>query len=990
MITKHLPPEIIKLFILFIILQSALSAQITVNINSGNPSSPFPQFQSYKNSTTTLGNLGTQTAVGVTHAEMEKTIRDAYQIMMNRAFKPGGGVGGVDYIKFKSTPDCSEGDGYAMLAAAAMADKTTFDGLWLWIHDHAMNNVKRYSDGQESSPGYKYSRLPGWQNVAGTNSATDGDVDMGFALLIAYYQWGEFMGINDAAGNPISYKKDAIEFVKALTDTLVSSLTGNYVCGDIGLDGYVKGGDSWQELTSWATDTTQSGFPRKPEAAGPNTQWVDYIAPAYFHAMAELLTKEDASSYTWNIKQFQRCDASSDWLMGQLFSSNPAAIPDAGHVDMSTDTKPIFSNVGMGEDFRLAWRTILNYVWYGNPSYTWDPVAHQLKAATPNSFEHDIGQRYAKFLWDQRQAPWNNTCIQSKDKLSTYWGPSTIVNSYTLMGKPAGTFFLNWIPGAGSPSAVAAQDYNLMADLYRTCEIEWDVETPGDGYLTSVPQYFHEWFRLLGMLVLSGNYTSPSDIKPSANMKVYLDVDKTCAGKSDEITYTINYRNYGSLDAQSVTVTDTLNSDFSFVSCTGSGTFNSSSHVVSWNIGTVPGFKSSTGITLTSGQLSLKVSLNSITQKQYANKVSIRCSNGSGWTSNEYPNRISSIMKRNFVDVIDNTSITQLHGGRPGVHFSFYHSPVNGSISAEQTMTFRLFHDAQESYINYGNYRVSYFIYDTSRTGIVGQNGNTNGWIVEPVILEGVKNLKVSHENLSPGSDKHGKWNQRIIVQFSDTVPSDNNWSTMATINKNLEEYHGMPSRIHGGQLTPLHVGFSIKSADGKPVQWDDDWSWDSTATSAASAFQGYPITPDFTDPSPDNKGVAVDRLNPSYCDTAQKIVDNILVEEWDGYTWRRVFGNALDLPVKSNNPQVCYHNAFSLQRINKNGIRYTLAVPGVTKLQLLDISGKVISTMVNDYRPAGTYTVRMNLRGLSPNLYMIKLVSGKTSLVKRFLIANN
>lgn len=94
-----------------IFLVTAPLFAVTVSINSGNPVYPFPQFQPYVNSSGALVNLGTHSAEGVTHAEMEKTIRDAYQIQMNRAKKPGGGVGGKDYIKYASNPQCSEGDG---------------------------------------------------------------------------------------------------------------------------------------------------------------------------------------------------------------------------------------------------------------------------------------------------------------------------------------------------------------------------------------------------------------------------------------------------------------------------------------------------------------------------------------------------------------------------------------------------------------------------------------------------------------------------------------------------------------------------------------------------------------------------------------------------------------------------------------------------------------------------------------------------------------
>ena len=991
--TKHYPGLVVNASLLFILFKLTVFSQITVNINSGNPAFPFPQFLAYDNPTQKLDNLATHNPPGLCHAEMEQSIRDAYQIMMNRASKTGVQLNGIYYILYKSSPDCSEGDGYAMLAAAAMADKTTFDGLWLWVHDNAMNKVTSYSTGQ-AAPVYNYSTLPGWTNTAGANSAADGDADIALALYTAYQQWGQFMGINDSRGNPISYKHDLIEFLKGMTDTIpFYANPATYDCGDIGMDGYIKSGDTWSELTNWASDTSRSGFLKTPNFAGPAQQYIDYAAPSYFHEFADFLSKEDPSLYAWNIQQFQRCEASSDWLMGQLLA-NPKNIPFAGHVSLTADSVAAFTQASEGEDFRLGWRTILNYVWHGNPTATWGPVSHQITSGASNSFERDIGQRYARFLWDARQSPWNNPCISNGNTTFTYWGPSAIVNNYTVTGGRTGSFFLNWVPGTGSPSAIISQDFNLMAELYRYCEIEWDVETLGDGYLTSVPMYFSDWFRLFGMLVLSGNYYAPSAIKPGANMKVYLDVDKTCAAKDEEITYTISYRNYGSLDAQDVAIIDTLPEDFLFVSCTGAAYVQSSAHIVTWEIGTVPGFKTASGTGPTAGEISLKVSLDKTTLKQYANKASISCSNGLGWTSNECPNRVSSVMKRTYVDVINppqviDTSVSQispLHGGRSGVHVSFSHDATYNPAPS-QTMRIRLFHDAQEPYINYGNYRVSYFLYDTAVTGIQGQNGNTTGWYITPVLIQGIKNLTMLYQKLTPGSDVHGKWNQRIVFQFSGTPDPDSS-GTMATITKHLETYEGEGTRIHRGQKYPLVLEWMLNASDWHSIQWGDDWSWDSAAV-ATDADAGFPITPDFTDPAPTNQGIPVTTLNPKHCETAAKTVDNILVEEWDGYTWRQVFGNSpADLTTASKHmafPQ----NPLSIVSLCRSKVEYVLPRPENVRIKILDMRGRTVAVLLDSFQKAGPHSIKWDRNKFVSDVYFLRLESGKGSVSRKFVSMN-
>jgi len=897
---------------------SVAGSQVKVAINSGDPVFPFPQFQPYKNATSTYDNLATRPGVGVTHAEMEQAIRDGYQIMMNRAEKKGGGVGGKDYLMYRSSPQCSEGDGYGLLGAAAMADKETFDGMWLYIHDYTMNKVKRYRDCNDASPGYNYSHLPGWTG-SGANSAADGDFDIALALLIAYLQWGEFMGIDDACGDPISYKKEAIEFLKGLSDTLIYSANGNYLSGDIGFDGYIKGGDSWAELTGWANNTSVSGFSRRPDCSGPTRQHIDYAAPAYFRAFADFLAKEDSAKYAWNIYQFRRAEASSDWLMGKMLDDEKM-IPMAGWVELSADNVPTFSTFSDGEDFRCSWRTILNEVWHGNPHYTWDPKTHQIKKGEKNTFELDIGKRYASFLWDQRQDPWNNECTKNVggDKTIGYWGPEILKYWYSPVGEPLAEFALNWVPGSGSPAAIVSQNQDLMAELYRCLEVKWDSENE-ERYLGSVPKYFHGWFRMLGLLVLSGNYHAPSEIKPTANMKVYLSIDKTFAFEGDTLTYTVDYRNYGSLDAKDIVIVDTLHKDFDYISSTGGGAYDAASNSVRWKIQSIPGVKSKTDLADTKGQVKLTVKISRASQQQYRNRVSISCSNGSGWTSNEYPNNITPVMERNYLDIakralvidkkLSNNAVNPgneievnlnfensseagwINGGRPGVHFSYSTAPLPGGVGDEYKMRFRLFHDADEAYIDYGNYRVSYFLFDAGNNCYQGTEGCASGWVLNRHIFEGVHrdSVKVLHQKITEGFDQRGKWNQRIVLQFSD-VNDPNRPVKLTTTNYHLDWYRGNSDMIHRGGKDPLRLVWVLNNGKYSSVDWSDDWSWNDNAADADDESRGWPVTNDWTDP--DNPDIEVTTYNPKECSNASKTIDNILVEEWDGYTWRRVAGN--------------------------------------------------------------------------------------------------
>ena len=158
----------------------------------------------------------------------------------------------------------------------------------------------------------------------------------------------------------------------------------------------MKGGDTWNELTNWA----QVGNPgynvnTHPQRSGNEKQHIDYYAPAYFNSISTVL--ENEGDTPWRINQFKRAEASSDWLMGQMANQN--LISYAGWVEYNDTGNPVYSEYSNGEDFRAGWRTILNYVWNGNPTTSWNPVTHQV-INSPNTHEYDIGINTAKFLKD--------------------------------------------------------------------------------------------------------------------------------------------------------------------------------------------------------------------------------------------------------------------------------------------------------------------------------------------------------------------------------------------------------------------------------------------------------------------------------------------------------------------------------------------------------------------------------------------------------------
>ncbi|MBK8805903.1 MAG: hypothetical protein IPO21_04310 [Bacteroidales bacterium] len=507
----------IWLVILLLVVQINVFSQVPVDINSGNPAFPFPQFLDYGKD---RKSLASENAPGVTHAEMEQRCRDAWQMICNNTSPYAGVVvGGVQYL-YPTAPmhcTCVEGDGYYLIAAAVMADKKFFDGYYMWAHDRSFCGTQRFVDGIFNNPNYNYAKgLSGAGSLgAGTgvngggingNSATDGDVDLGLALLMAYKQWGEHSGvfIPSMGGKELNYKEEALKYIRAMVDTAIFPLALpmiKYTSGDVGFDGYLKGGDSQGELTDWAN----AGYLGMQKQVGQQNYYYDYSAPAWFRQFRTLLEIENDNKFY--IDQYKRVEASCDWLMGLHYSKNVKNIPYLGKVSWggASPTDFTFSNyIPDGEDFRASWRTVMNYVWHDNPDFTWNPTTHQVIESTGNSYEKDMGVRYSKFLKNPQGAPWNNPCRNIGDLKPKilFNGPYTLVNGYTPDGTATGGFPLNWIHGTGAASAIAGQDFELMGEMFRHCIIAWD----GNGYLTSEPIYFHEFFKWLGIVTLSGNF----------------------------------------------------------------------------------------------------------------------------------------------------------------------------------------------------------------------------------------------------------------------------------------------------------------------------------------------------------------------------------------------------------------------------------------------------------------------------------------------------
>ncbi len=948
------------------------SVFIDISINSGNPTYPYPQFKEYKGGGKSLAKYN---AEGVTHADMEKAGREAYEIMMHRSRYMGGTHCGVKYITFNhdNVPGnygtfVSEGDGYALLAAAIFADQKTFNGLYMWVHDNRMSGVERFKDGtylRSTLSDYAGPYLAGWKNdettpnMSPSHSATDGDVDIAMAMLIAYKQWGEWMMqdgqvVKNYAGKPISLKEEAYRVITALVDTLPqwdkgSGQISGYLSGDIGIDGYCKKGNSWGELTRWRFSAAgQAAYPgmNGPYNGGPNlysqygTLWIDYDAPSYFDEFYRWFKNGDGGDgkdVDWQVHQFQRAAASGNYLnreaykQGHIASIGNVTIGDIGQ-------NPAFNVYVDGEDFRYAWRHLVDYLWHGTQQYDWDPATHQVIKGTNNS-EYDMALRHAQILKNPTSSG-TQLCAKmgaSPDPGQPSWfGVAQIPQQWTYNGGVTSPYHTNYSVGSGAPAAVISEDMDLLADIYRQCEIMWDGNntaaklTPEERYIGSTPKYFHGWFRTLGMLVCSGNLAAPEDMLPMANMKVYMSVDKTYAYQNDKIKYTVQYRNYGSLAAQGVKIQTPLDVDYTFVSATDGGTYDAATHTITWNIGTVPGFVTG-GLNATIDSVSFEVKVTSLDNARVCETSTITANNCEEWVSNEYPNHATYTMERNCVDVLANRSLlinkeanrvnlnpgdvvtftvdfenkstedSWMNGGRDNVRISYGNYYMAGN-AYQFYQLYRFWNDSYESYINMHNYRVSYFMYDAAAIGLYDAATNNTGWTF---VVDNQNDLdkygynpasgaiSFAYQKIPQGQDANGKWNQRLMIRFADVLMAP----TTHVYDKLDSDY-----LLHKGVRGPgfIRARLAANPAQDLSTRVQDDWSFSSSVTEKSLDGQGTTftlVTPCWA--NYDDLGYEIDNYSRHVCSpTSVKNYDRVLVEEFDGYTWRRIQGRG-PLPGK-------------------------------------------------------------------------------------------
>jgi endo-1,4-beta-D-glucanase Y len=192
----------------------------------------------------------------------------------------------------------SEGIGYGMIAAVYMNDRPTFDGLWTYAKAHPDNNG--LMNWQISSTG----------STVGMGSATDGDEDMAWALLMASDQWSSLI-----------YLDDARRVIEALYSSAIAG------------DGTLK--------------------PDQYGGMGGTTYYADYFSPAYYRVFARATNNNN-----WSGIIIDR-----GYTLAAAVSG-----PSNGLVPNSSNTASLSATGTYGYNAcRWPWRIAMDYCFNGEP-----------------------------------------------------------------------------------------------------------------------------------------------------------------------------------------------------------------------------------------------------------------------------------------------------------------------------------------------------------------------------------------------------------------------------------------------------------------------------------------------------------------------------------------------------------------------------------------------------------------------------------------------
>ncbi|MBP5583372.1 MAG: Ig-like domain-containing protein [Bacteroidales bacterium] len=286
--------------IVTLVLSVLLCNGVFAQINSGNGKVKFGSNTQYN-----YGIMPTNLPSGGEFGASQKAA-NAYNAWKSAYVEScGSGKYRVKFDDGYST--VSEGIAYGMLLSVYADDKSLFDGLWAYYQANMNGN------------GVMNWKINGCSGVSGSNGATDAELDVAMALIIASEQW--------PSGN---YAATAKSFIKTIKNTEMNN------------DGQTLNGDAWGNMNSC----------RNPS----------YFAPAYYKEFAKVDTDNgtfwgttaiNASNTVLKANRNGTSGLVSNWC------DNSGTENSCGNTGSGAN--------GYGADAcRNPWRMAVDYLWHGD------------------------------------------------------------------------------------------------------------------------------------------------------------------------------------------------------------------------------------------------------------------------------------------------------------------------------------------------------------------------------------------------------------------------------------------------------------------------------------------------------------------------------------------------------------------------------------------------------------------------------------------------
>jgi len=274
------------------------------------PFKAFPQHTAYKD--------GTIKPNHVTQAQMDATVKRLYDEWKTKYLKQNPYSPDQYYVWYadgdwfeENEITVSEAHGYGMLITSIMAGhdpeaKKLFDGMYRYFKAHPSEINPELMAWQQADNGKEII------DINGTDSATDGDMDIAYSLLLAHEQWG--------SEGEINYLAQARKVIDAIMESEVNQTDWTLRIADWATDGawntatrpsdfmlqhmkdyrIISGDTRWDQVIDKTYSITQSIFEKYSPKAGLLPDFVVKSGNDHIPAPPGFLESEYDGDYNYN------------------------------------------------------------------------------------------------------------------------------------------------------------------------------------------------------------------------------------------------------------------------------------------------------------------------------------------------------------------------------------------------------------------------------------------------------------------------------------------------------------------------------------------------------------------------------------------------------------------------------------------------------------------------------------------------------------------